>query len=84
MLGGDGPQPRKPAPDGLQLLARGAGVDIQSTVLVGDSVIDWRTAHAAGACACMARYGFGFDTFPRERLTPADRVVDAPADLLNL
>jgi len=84
VLGGDGPLPRKPAPDGLRHLAAHACVDVASTVLVGDSLVDWRTARAAGARACLARYGFGFVTFPVERLTPEDRLVDDTAGLLAL
>jgi phosphoglycolate phosphatase len=84
VLGGDGPLPRKPAPDGLLKLASDAGVDIGRTVLVGDSVIDWRTARNAGAQICLARYGFGFDTFPVAQLTAADRSVADPEELRDL
>jgi phosphoglycolate phosphatase len=84
VLGGDGPLPRKPAPDGLLKLAADAGVDVRRTMLVGDSVIDWRTARNAGALICLARYGFGFETFPVGELTPADRLADTPEDLQNL
>jgi phosphoglycolate phosphatase len=84
VLGGDGPLPRKPAADGLTHLASAAGIPLARTVLIGDSVIDWRTAHAAGTSACLVRYGFGFETFPVEQLTSDDRLLDAPADLLNL
>jgi phosphoglycolate phosphatase len=84
VFGGDGPLPRKPEPAGLLRLAADAGVDPGITVLVGDSVIDWRTARNAGSCICLARYGFGFQTFPIETITPDDLSVDAPADLLKL
>jgi phosphoglycolate phosphatase-like HAD superfamily hydrolase len=52
--------------------------------MVGDSAIDWRTARAAGTRVCLARYGFGFDSVPLHELTPEDRVIDAPIELLNL
>jgi phosphoglycolate phosphatase len=84
VVGGDGPFPRKPAPDGLKHLITGAGVTPAASMLVGDSVIDWRTAHAAGAFSCVARYGFGFDGFPIEVLGEADRQINRPADLLPL
>jgi phosphoglycolate phosphatase len=84
VFGGDGPLPRKPEPAGLLCLAADAGVDPGTTVLVGDSVIDWRTARNAGSRICLARYGFGFQTFPVERITPDDLSADAPADLLKL
>ena len=37
------------------------------TLMVGDSIVDWRTARAAAAHACVARYGFGFQTFRTRR-----------------
>src|SRR5436189_237249 len=54
------------------------------TLLVGDSIVDWRTARNASTPVCLARYGFGFEGFPLDEIDPADRVIDAPADLLAL
>jgi hypothetical protein len=48
----------------------GAGVTPASTVLVSDSVVDWRLARAADTNVCLARYGFGWDRFPIEELAP--------------
>jgi len=84
VLGGDGPLPRKPEPAGLLRLAADAGVEAAMTLFVGDSVIDWRTARRAGSRICLARYGFGFETFPIETITTDDLFVDAAADLLKL
>ena len=84
VVGGDGPFPRKPSPSGLQHLAAAAGATAEATMLVGDSVIDWRTARAASTAICIARYGFGFESFPVAALGPADRLVDAPEELLFL
>ena len=84
VIGGDGPFPRKPSPSGLQHLAAAAGATAESTMLVGDSVIDWRTARAASTAICIARYGFGFESIPVADLGPGDRMVDAPEDLLFL
>ncbi|HEY6214694.1 MAG TPA: HAD-IA family hydrolase [Vicinamibacterales bacterium] len=84
VVGGDGPLPRKPDPAGLQHLAGRAGVALDRTVLVGDSLIDWETARRAGVRICLARYGFGFDGFPMDRLRASDRWIDAPGDLLAL
>jgi phosphoglycolate phosphatase len=84
VLGGDGPLPRKPEPAGLQHLASAAGVAIASTLLVGDSAIDWETARRASARICLARYGFGFQGFPLEQIRAEDGVIDSPADLLRL
>jgi phosphoglycolate phosphatase len=84
VLGGDGPFARKPEPDGLAHLVAAAGVTAGATLLVGDSVIDWRTAHRAGTQICMARYGFGFEGFPLDQIGPDGYAIDAPIDLLNL
>jgi len=84
VIGGDGPFPRKPLPQGLEWLIADAEVSPSTTLFVGDSVIDWRTAHAAGASSCVARYGFGFDGFPTEALEEDDHVIDHPAELLPL
>ena len=81
---GDGPHPRKPDPRGLLALADVAGTTAARTMLVGDSVVDWRTSHAAGARACMARYGFGFESFPTDELVVEDLVIDSPSELENL
>ena len=84
VVGGDGPFPRKPSPSGLQHLAAAAGAAAEATMLVGDSVVDWRTARAASTAICIARYGFGFESMPLADLGPADRLVDAPEELLFL
>jgi phosphoglycolate phosphatase len=84
VIGGDGPFPRKPDPSGLQHLTSRARVHASSTLLVGDSLIDWRTARAASTPVCLARYGFGYEGFPRREIGPSDRLIDAPADLLAL
>lgn len=84
ILGGDGPFPRKPDPSGLQQLAQSARAAIETTVLVGDSFIDWDTARRASAAICLARYGFGFEGFPLARLRSDEHFIDAPLDLLRL
>jgi phosphoglycolate phosphatase len=82
VLGGDGPFPRKPDPAGLHHLIREAAVTPDDTTMVGDSVIDWRTARAAGTHVCLARYGFGFEGFPIGDLSPDDRLVDQADQLI--
>jgi phosphoglycolate phosphatase len=84
VLGGDGPFPRKPDPAALTHLAARANVSAASTMMVGDSAVDWRTARAAGTSVCLARYGFGFQSVPLHELAPGEVVIDAPADLLSL
>lgn len=84
VVGGDGPCPRKPDPAGLVDLGRRADVRADATVLVGDSIIDCRTARAASTSMCMARYGFGFEDFPADAIGPEDLFVDSPEELLAL
>lgn len=84
VIGGDGPLPRKPDPTGLRALMVQAGMHPSQTLMVGDSVVDWRTAHAGHARCCIARYGFGFAGFPVHEATPDDRFIDQPADVLSL
>jgi phosphoglycolate phosphatase len=83
VLGGDGPLPRKPDPAGLVAVIASARVSAAETLLIGDSLVDWQTARAASAHVCLARYGFGFDGFPVDRLTTADWVIDHPMELIG-
>jgi phosphoglycolate phosphatase len=84
VIGGDGPFARKPDPAGLQYLASRTAVPMSETLLVGDSLVDWKTARSAPTAVCMARYGFGFETFPLDVLGLEDRTIDAPSELLSL
>lgn len=84
VIGGDGPFPRKPDPSGIRHLAASAATTAASTLLVGDSVIDWRTAQRAGTAICLARYGFGFEGIPRDALTSHDCIIDDPTALLAM
>ena len=84
VFGGDGPFLRKPDPAGLRQLVGGTNADPASTLMVGDSVIDWRTARAAATGVCLARYGFGFASVPVAQLGPEEHVIDAPRQLLEL
>jgi phosphoglycolate phosphatase len=84
VIGGDGNFPRKPDPAGLAHLCARAGVNPDETAMIGDSVVDWRTARSAGTHICLASYGFGFRQFPRTELRGDEIVIDRPADLLDL
>ena len=84
ILGGDGAFPRKPDPAGLSRLIAAAKVPAAATLMVGDSVMDWKTARAAATAVCLARYGFGFDSIPLHELAPDERVIDDPRELLEL
>ena len=81
VVGGDGPWPRKPAPDGMQFLMQQAGAEPAETVLVGDSTVDLQTSRNAGVGICIARYGFGFAGFAASDLRGDEWVVDTPAEI---
>jgi phosphoglycolate phosphatase len=57
--GGDSAFPRKPDPAGLLHLVRAAGATPATTLFVGDSMIDVRTARAAAVRMSVVLYGFG-------------------------
>jgi phosphoglycolate phosphatase len=63
VVGGDGPLPRKPDPGALLALMDTAGAASESTLLVGDSPIDFKTAANAGVRCCIVSFGFGFRNF---------------------
>ena len=75
VIGGDGPLPRKPDPSSLEELIQEAGASAETSMLVGDSAIDHETAVRAGVRCCMVSFGFGFQSFSRERLRAEDRVA---------
>lgn len=80
-LGGDGPWPRKPLPEGIQFLMASAGAAATDTLLVGDSIIEVRTAQNAGVRMCLARYGFGFLDLPAAELTGEEWMADSPQEI---
>ena len=82
--GGDGPAPRKPDPTGLRQLLADVGVQPSEAVLVGDSLIDLKTARAADVPMCLVKYGFGFDSVSVDELNDAARIVERPMELENL
>jgi phosphoglycolate phosphatase len=84
IVAGDGAYARKPDPAGLLHLVSRAGVSPAATLLVGDSIVDWRAARNASTRVCLARYGFGFDSFPTTELESDEYVIDVPLDLLSL
>ena len=81
VVGGDGPWPRKPAPDGMQFLMKQAAAAPEETVLIGDSAIDLQTARNAGVRICLARYGFGFADLAMSDLRGDESLVDAPGEI---
>lgn len=81
VIGGDSRFPRKPDPAALEHLMASAGATPQTTIMVGDSMIDVETARRASAHVCVARYGFG--VFDEAQLTDA-LVAWSARDLITL
>ena len=81
IIGGDGPHARKPDPASLVALIERAQTSSSRTLMVGDSAIDYETSQRASVQCCLAAYGFGFETFPRERLTGEEWIAESPAAL---
>jgi len=84
VVGGDGPLPRKPDPSGLLALMTRAGVTPGDTLLVGDSRIDHETARNASTRCCLAAYGFGYETFPLDRLGGDEWIATTTAELVTI
>lgn len=58
VLGHSGEFPRKPAPDALLHIAQLWGVPAKQITLVGDSLTDAATAHAAGTGLILVSWGY--------------------------
>jgi phosphoglycolate phosphatase len=84
VVGGDGPLPRKPDPAALVALMDRAGASPAATLMIGDSLIDHETARRANARCCLTAYGFGYVTFPREKLAGDEWIVTAPDQLMGV
>jgi phosphoglycolate phosphatase len=81
VIGGDGPQPRKPNPQGLLSMIAMTSVTPERTLMVGDSAIDYETAQRASVRCCIVSYGFGFRAFLRTTVQNGGLVVDDVAGL---
>jgi phosphoglycolate phosphatase len=81
--GGDSAFPRKPDPAALHHLMEQAGATRASTIFVGDTMVDVRTARNAGVRVCMALYGFGHFR-GEDGLDTADWSVDRPEELSDI
>ena len=60
------------------------GATASNTLLVGDSTIDHDTARRASVRCCLAAYGFGYATFPTERLTGEEWIAMNSSDLIAM
>lgn len=83
VIGGDTSVGRKPDPAGLLQIVARAGTAPESTVLVGDSPIDLRTARNAGTRICLAKYGFGY-RFSEDAFRGDEMFVDEPTQLVGV
>ena len=84
VVGGDGPFARKPDPAGLLKLVADAGTTRQGALMVGDSAIDHETARRAGTRCCLVSFGFGFESFPADRLTGDESIARDAVELRRL
>jgi phosphoglycolate phosphatase len=84
VVGGDGPWPRKPEPDGIRFLMNQAAAGPTETVLIGDSTIDLQTSRNAGVRICLARYGFGFADLAPSDLRGDEWLIDTPAEIAGV
>jgi phosphoglycolate phosphatase len=84
VVGGDGPWPRKPAPDAMRYLMNQASAGPSETMLIGDSMVDLQTSRNAGVRVCLARYGFGFADLALDELWGTESLVDSPAEIAGV
>jgi len=81
VIGGDSPLGRKPDPGGLFALMERAHATVDRTLMIGDSAIDHETARRASVRCCLTAYGYGYLTFPSERLTGTEWIVEDASQL---
>jgi phosphoglycolate phosphatase len=79
VIGGDGPQPRKPDPGGLHALRAQVNARPEETLVIGDSWVDVETARQARARAGFVTWGFGAP--PPEGLRPNEFEIHHPGEL---
>jgi phosphoglycolate phosphatase len=80
IYGGNSFEQKKPDPIGIETLLSESGVARESTIMVGDSGVDVRTARNANVMACGVTYGFQPETFEQD---PPDIVVDNMRELAD-
>jgi phosphoglycolate phosphatase len=81
VIGGDTLPTRKPDPLGVSHLCTITNTSTDHVLLVGDSVIDLRTARAAGVAFCGVAWGLGLDGL---REAGVEWVVMRPDELVEL
>jgi len=78
VYGGNSFNFKKPHPIGVETLMEECGVSRKSTMMVGDSSVDIRTAQNAHVKSCGVTYGLQPETL---RTVPPDLLVDRMEDL---
>ena len=78
--GGDSVPAKKPDPSGLRLIAETLNRGLSRTLVVGDSSVDVRTAHAAGSRAAFVTYGFRPESRSEE---PPDFILGSLSELVT-
>lgn len=79
VLGGDSLPARKPDPAGVKYLCALTGVPADRVLIVGDSLVDLRTAEAAGVVFCGVAWGFASEAL---RAAMSERLIEHPRELL--
>ena len=74
--------PGKPDPAGVRLIMDELGAEVSSTLDVGDSTVDIRTAHNSGIASCGVSWGFRGR--PELEDAGAEHIVDTAEELLAL
>jgi len=81
IVGADTLPTKKPDPQGVFYLQRLTGVDLNKTLLIGDSRVDCETGRAAGVMTCGVTWGFGAKELAA---LPPQFLVDTPEQLGEL
>jgi phosphoglycolate phosphatase len=81
VYGGNSFETKKPHPEGLETLMRELGARPETTLVVGDSAVDVRTARNAGVRSCGVTWGFQPETLAEE---PPDVTVENVEELARL
>lgn len=79
VLGGDSLRAKKPDPCGLEHLQTQLQLPAADMLFVGDSLVDWQTARAAGVAFCGVAWGFATQALPS-----AARVVQGPGEIRKM
>jgi phosphoglycolate phosphatase len=80
IYGGNSFEFKKPHPVGIETILRDTNAARESTMMVGDSGVDVRTARNAGVIACGVSYGFQPETLAEY---PPDIMIDAMGELAD-